>query len=43
MLALVSKYAINAKIGGCSKPTYLEYEQDAPEDLDTPEELTTLT
>ena len=43
MLALVSKYAIDAKIGGQFKPTYLECEPDALEDLDSPEELKTLT
>ena len=43
MLALVSKYAIDPRIGGLFKPTYLEFEPDAPENLNTPEELKTLT
>jgi len=43
MLALISKYAIDAQIGGWLKPTYLEFEPDAPDDLDIPEELETLT
>jgi len=43
MLALVSKYGLDARIGGWFKLTYLEFEPDAPEDLDTPEELETLT
>jgi hypothetical protein len=43
MLALVSKSALDATIWGWLKPTYLHFEPDAPEDLDTPEELETLT
>jgi len=35
MLAFISKYAIDARIGGLSKPTYLEFEPDAPEELET--------
>jgi hypothetical protein len=35
MLAFVSKYAIDARIGGWIKPTYLEFELDAPEELET--------
>ena len=35
MLAFVSKYAIDASIGGWIKPTYLEFESDAPEELET--------
>jgi hypothetical protein len=35
MLVLVSKYAIDARIGSWYKPTYLEFEPGAPEDLDT--------
>jgi len=43
MLALVSKYAFDARIAGWFKPTYFEFEPDAPEDLDTAEELETIT
>jgi hypothetical protein len=43
MFAFVSKYPIVARIGGWIKPRYLEFEPDAPEDLNTPEELETLT
>ena len=43
MLAFVSNYAIDAWIGHWIKPTYLEFELAAPEDLNTPEELETLT
>ena len=43
IFAFVSKYAIDAKIGGWIRPTYIEFEPNAPEDLDTPEELETLT
>ena len=43
MLALLSKYAINARIEGWFMPTYLELELETPEDLDTPVELETLT
>jgi len=39
MLAFVSKYAIEAMIGGWIKPTYLEFEPDALEELNTSEEL----
>jgi hypothetical protein len=39
MLALVSKY----RIGRLFKPTYLEFEPEAPENLDSSEELETLT
>jgi len=35
MLAFVSKYAIDARIEGWIKPTYLEFEPDAPEKLET--------
>ena len=42
MLAFISKYAIDARIGGWIKPTYLEIEPDVSEDLNTPEELETL-
>jgi len=35
MLAFVSKYAIDARIRGWIKPTYLEFEPDAPEELET--------
>jgi hypothetical protein len=35
MLAFVSKYAIDARIGGSIKPKYLEFEPDAPEELET--------
>jgi hypothetical protein len=43
MLAFVSGYASDARIGGWIMPTYLEFEPDGPEDLNTPEELETLT
>jgi hypothetical protein len=43
MLAFVSKYAIDARIGGLIKPTYLEFEPDALEDLNIPEALEILT
>jgi len=43
ILAFVSKYDIDARIGGWIKPTYLEYEPDSPEDLSTPEEPQILT
>jgi hypothetical protein len=43
MLALVSKYTIEARIGRLFKPTYLEFEPEAPENLDSSEELETLT
>jgi len=43
MLAFVSKYAMDARIGGWIEPRYLEFEPDAPEDLNTPEELEILT
>jgi hypothetical protein len=43
MLAFVFKYAIDSRIEGWIWPTYLEYEPDAPEDLNTPEELETST
>jgi hypothetical protein len=43
MLAFVSKYAIDARIGSPIKTTYLDFEPDAPEDLNTHEELETLT
>jgi hypothetical protein len=33
MLAFVSKYGIDARIGGLIKPTYPEFEADAPEEL----------
>jgi len=35
MLAFVSKYAIDARMGGWIKPTYPEFEPDAPEELET--------
>jgi len=35
MLAFVSKYAIDPRIGGWIKPTYLEFEPDVPEELET--------
>jgi len=35
MLAFVSKYAIDARIGGWIKPTYLKFEPDAPEEVET--------
>jgi len=37
MLALISKYIIDARIGGWCQATYLEFEPDAPENLDTHE------
>ena len=43
MLEFVLKYAIDARIVGWNKPTYLEVEPNAPENLNTPEELETLT
>jgi len=43
ILPFISKYAIDARIEGWIKPRYLEFELDAPEDLNTPEELETLT
>jgi hypothetical protein len=43
MLALVSKYTFEARIGRLFKPTYLEFEPEAPENLDSSEELETLT
>jgi hypothetical protein len=43
MLALISKYTIDAGIGGWFKLTWLECEPDAPEDFNTAEELETLT
>jgi len=43
MVALVSKYTMDARIEGWFKQTYFEFELDAPEELDTPEELETLT
>jgi hypothetical protein len=39
MVALISKYAIDIQIGGGLQPTYLEFEPDSRDDLDTPEEL----
>jgi len=35
MLAFVSKYAIDARMGDWIKPTYPEFEPDAPEELET--------
>ena len=35
MLAFVSIYAIDARIGGYIKLRYLEFEPDAPEELET--------
>jgi hypothetical protein len=35
MLPFASKYAINARIRGWIEPTYLEFEPDAPEELET--------
>jgi len=43
MLAFVSKYAIDVRIEGWYRPTYLQFETDAAEYFDTPEELETLT
>jgi hypothetical protein len=34
MLAFVFKYGIDAIIGGLIKPTYPEFEADAPEELE---------
>jgi len=35
MLAFASKFAIDARVGGWIEPTYLEFEPDAPEELET--------
>jgi hypothetical protein len=35
MLAFVSNYAIDARIGGWNKATYPEFEPDASEELET--------